>query len=123
MSANDLFWLAVNAYHEARGETDDGIRAVCFVVLNRAKKRKLSIKDVVLQPMQFSWANGGARPPIKEYGSFVRCMALAEEAIEMHEDGQAFSADHYFADYIKRPVWADKMTELTKIGKHYFLEA
>lgn len=120
MTTEDLFWLAVNAYHEARGETKDGIIAVCWVVLNRAKQRNLSVKEVVLQPWQFSWANKNARPSIKEYGNLCKCLQYADEAAQLHEDGKAFLADHYYADYIAKPTWANKMQHVVTIGRHLF---
>ena len=121
MNAEDLFWLAVNAYHEARGECDEGIQGVCHVVLNRCKRRRMTIKQVVLQPWQFSWANNGKRPPISEYEAFHRCLSLAERTMEEREMGIDFGgADHYYADYIKMPSWAGDFERVAKVGKHIF---
>ena len=122
MMFDALFWLAINAYHEARGESDLGVKAVCHVVLNRARAQKKAVKDVVLQPMQFSWANGGARPAIKEYDSFQRCLTLASQAIGEDEAGQDMGGiDHYYADYIQAPPWAKNMKTVQKIGTHIFM--
>lgn len=104
MTTDDLFWLAINAYHEARGESDHGIIAVCWVVLNRAQARKKTVEQIVLAPWQFSWANGGARPPIKEYAQLARCLRLAQEAVDLRDAGLAFAADHYYAEYIDQPA-------------------
>lgn len=121
MTTEDLFWLSINAYHEARGESDEGIKAVCHVVLNRCKKRKRSVKEVVLQPYQFSWANDGARPAVKEYEALQRCMELAMETCKEQQTGKTLAnADHYFADYIAPPEWVKDMAMITKIGKHTF---
>ena len=40
-----LFWLTINLYHEARGEPFEGMKAVCHVVLNRAERRKMPVKE------------------------------------------------------------------------------
>ena len=121
MNTEDLFWLAINAYHEARGESDEGIKAVCHVVLNRCARRRKTIKEVVLQPYQFSWANDKKRPAISDYDSIVRCLRLAQDAYEDQELGKTLSnADHYYADYIQQPSWAQSMTRVCKIGKHIF---
>jgi len=121
MKAEDLFWLSVNAYHEARGEPFDGIVAVCHVVLNRQVAKHITVKAVVLAPMQFSWANGDARPAIKDYESFQMCMAAAMRAYEERFDGNTLlGADHYYADYIKMPRWAQNMKQVAKIGRHIF---
>ena len=121
MNTEDLFWLAVNAYHEARGESDTGIKAVCHVVLNRCARRRKTIKDVVLEKYQFSWANDNQRPPINDYDALVNCMRLAELTVEEQDLGEDLSrADHYHADYIAKPSWARSMTKISKIGKHIF---
>ena len=50
-----LFWLALNVYHEARGEDAVAQRAVAHVTLNRARERgHMNIRQVVLEPAQFS---------------------------------------------------------------------
>ncbi len=118
---DSTFWLAINLYHEARGEPTEGQKAVCKVVLNRAKKRCLSVKDVVLQPMQFSWHNDNKFPPIKDYESFKKCFDIAFDSIVDHLEGNDLKgADHYFADYIVQPRWASNMTFICKIGAHLF---
>ncbi len=123
-SCNDLFWLAANAYHEARGEPFKGQKAVCHVVLNRAKKRRQSIKGVVLAPMQFSWYNGGVLPPIKDYESFIVALKAASATLKEQRHGEFLQgADHYFADYIQAPAWSKSMTRITKIGRHIFFRS
>lgn len=122
MTTEDLFWLSVNAYHEARGESYDGVIAVCHVVLNRAVGRKRSVKEIVLQPLQFSWANGGARPAIKDYAAFQRCMEAARSAEKERMQGNTLlGADHYHAlSMPKFPPWAKAMKEVARIGGHVF---
>ncbi len=119
---DQLTWLAINLYHEARGEPEEGQLAVCHVVLNRVAKRGLSIKDVVLQPMQFSWANSGARPPIKDYGALENCLLIAQQAINERLLGEVFyKADHYYNPNKADPRWARSMRPVKTIGNHIFL--
>ncbi len=119
-----IFWLAVNAYHEARGEPFSGQKAVCHVVLNRASLRKQTVKEVILAPFQFSWHNGGIFPPIDDYPSFCRAFHAAEIAFKEHRRGDFFGgADHYFADYIAPPSWSKGMRQVTKIGHHIFFQS
>ena len=121
---DNLTWLAINAYHEARSEPDEGIKAVCHVVLNRAEARKLSVAEVVLQPWQFSWANKGARPPITDYASLQRCLRLAAETVAERLQGKTlWGADHYYAEYITQPGWAGRMKRICQIGRHIFFRA
>jgi len=123
-----LFWLAVNAYHEARGETDEGIKAVCQVVMNRADAQGRRVEDIVLAPLQFSWANGGKRPALADYAALERCLRLAYEAGKERRDGERLGgADHYYAPAGmpggKAPSWAKDMVQVAKIGGHIFLRS
>ena len=52
-----VLWLTLNVYHEARSEPPKAKMAVALVTLNRAKTRNLTIKEVVLEPNQFSWTS------------------------------------------------------------------
>lgn len=47
--------LALNIYHEARGEPHNGQLAVAHVTINRAKKNKTTICKEVYRKNQFSW--------------------------------------------------------------------
>lgn len=115
------FWLAVNIYHEARGEFHEGMVAVGHVVLNRAEKRKKTAEEVILQSMQFSWHNGNVFPDIKDYESFIRCQVATEDIIAERLNGETLSgADHYFTKQIDPPAWASKMTLVKVIGNHKF---
>ncbi len=119
----DKFWLAINCYHEARGESIEGQVAVCHVVLNRAEKKKKSVKEIVLQPDQFSWHNGDAYPAIRDYTSLEKMCIVVEKVFEERSQGKTLSgADHYFADYIKTPSWAKNMKQVAIIGKHKFFK-
>jgi spore germination cell wall hydrolase CwlJ-like protein len=122
MTSKEKFWMAVNIYHEARGESNAGRIAVGQVVLNRVDKRKQSIKDVILASQQFSWHNGNKFPPITEYESFISCMESVDELIKTREEFKNFfyGADHYFNPDKVLPSWAKKMTFIMKIGNHSF---
>lgn len=59
MGITGLLWLALNVHHEARGEP-----FICQVMVAEVTMRRVdspyfpdNIKDVVLEPSQFSWAN------------------------------------------------------------------
>jgi len=129
----DKFWLALNAYHEARGESADGIRAVIHVALNRAAKRKQSVFQVVTAPKQFSWTIGDAWPIIKDNNALGRIYALFPQ-VEAERDKAAATgtlpvsgADHYYAPKGmpggKPPSWAATMKFVQQIGGHRFYVA
>jgi len=121
-NVEDLYWLALNVYHEARGESDEGQRAVCHVVLNRARSRKQSVKQVVLAPSQFSWTL--SINPLKhkvDIATFRKCLLIAEEISDDQSDGYYMAEiDHYFNPNIVRPKWASAMTFVKTIGNHSF---
>ena len=115
-----IFWLAMNLYHEARGEPISGQVAVAHVVLNRAKTRGLTVKEVVLQRKQFSWANDGARPAVAEYEALLQCFESAMIALNERLEGKTLkNADHYHAKSVS-PSWARSMKVVAEIGDHIF---
>lgn len=134
ISKQDKMWLALNIFHEARGENLHGKMAVAFVTLNRVvhKAWPNTIKEVVTQPYQFSWYNNKTVPPIKknDVAKYDECKRIAELSIELYNamaeseefevDGIVRGANHYFADYIERPSWAKNMKFNAKVGRHLF---
>jgi len=124
MNNIDLLWLAINSYHEARGEPNQGISAVCHVVINRTIRRNMTVKEVILQRWQFSWTNLKPLPVIGDYEALEKCSMGAAQCIIDREQGITLGdADHYFADYITPPKWANKMEYICKIGKHLFFKS
>ena len=57
LSEHDFDWLALNIYHEARGEEVRGKLAVAQVTLARINKHNPTIEHAVIEPLQFSWTN------------------------------------------------------------------
>lgn len=115
------FWIAVNLYHEARGECLEGMLAIGHVVMNRASRKGVTVKEVILQPWQFSWHNGGEYPPIENYNSLAVCLNAAEKLINERLSGKdLWRADHYFNPSIVLPSWAKNMKFIKRIGNHDF---
>lgn len=119
-----IFWLAICIYHEARGESEQGQIAVGHVIMNRVNAKSLSVKTIVLKPYQFSWANSGRRPPIYDYLAFSDCFNSATRCLGERLSGEnLLGADHYFADYIEAPKWSENMKFIKMIGKHLFFKS
>lgn len=121
-----IFWLAVNSYHEGRGEVDDGIVDINKVVLNRTVDRRWpnTVKGVILQDAQFSWTLDKKLYPLKEYKQLLRCAKLAfmswtEWKIGMRIKG----ANHYYNPSKCSPSWASSMDVVKETGGHIFLKA
>jgi hypothetical protein len=117
-----LFWCALTAYHEARGEGQEAQMAVCHVVLNRMAKSGKLASEVVFKPFQFTWANNGNRPPIKEYDSFLHCLKSARIVLNERGDGYTMDGINIFHDTSTVPEKWDfnKLTFIKQIGKLKF---
>ena len=108
--------LALNIYHEARGEPVPGQIAVALVTLHRAKRRPDKICQVVYKPHQFSWTLYKSLP-IREHDAWHRSIALAKVAWKFTDF--TGGATHFHNDAVS-PRWANELTYLGKIGNHHF---
>lgn len=111
---------------EAGGEKDRirAMEAVANTIRNRAKRRGMTFEEVVRQKWQYSCLNGGEA----RLDAFIRKNrgvwddALTAWQLSGVEDVTG-GADHYFADYIKRPSWAKSMQFTRRIGQHLFYKS
>ena len=106
-----------------RGETQEGKVAVSHVIQNRALRRRLTVEEVIIQDKQFSWYNGGSRPPVTNYDAFINCIrAVASMAMQRLAGLNLSGADHYYSIDIDAPAWAKhhEMKFIEQIGKHRF---
>lgn len=131
---SDLYVLTATLWMEARGEGEEGIHAVCNVIINRYRRHTwyshingvYSIANTCRKPYQFSCWNAGdqcdTRLPDANTDSpiWALCEQIAERAIEGDLPDITDGATHYYADSIKRPAWADHMTYLCGKGHHLF---
>ena len=110
--------LAMNIYHEARGEPIAGQRAVAAVTLNRVDSRRWpnTLCAVVMQHRQFSWTQDHLSDEMTDASARTIAYQIAWEALEMP---RANDATHYHATHI-RPYWADSLVEIGTIGNHTF---
>lgn len=126
----DLYCLAINIYHEARGEPKAGQYAVAEVTLNRVKSKHYpnTICKVVHQKGwdkkrkryvgAFSWTeldyaiNVNSKP-------WREAMIIAKQAYYGETKPRVKGALFYHANYVK-PRWARKKKVKARIGKHIF---
>ena len=125
----DQWLLALTIFLEARGEPPEGQYAVANVVMNRlADKRKRwgkDLKHVALAPKQFSCFNDARLTPVllkmyHEPKAFADAMTIADHVLNDSVADNTFGANHYFADTIEAPTWADSNKQTCKIGHHLF---
>jgi N-acetylmuramoyl-L-alanine amidase len=126
----DLNCLALNIYHEARGEPFEGRLAVAHVVLNRVADRRFprTICAVVKQGgwqqrhrCHFSWwCDGRSDRPTD-----ARAWRESQMIARLVHDGLTLDPTNgalwYHARHVS-PYWADSANKLrhTKIGAHIF---
>jgi spore germination cell wall hydrolase CwlJ-like protein len=125
-----LTCLALNIYHEARGEPMAGQYAVAEVTLNRVASPRYpdTICEVVYQKNwdrlrgryvgAFSWTEFDARPALKKK-EWQRAIEIAEAVYYQRQAPELDGALFYHAKSIK-PSWARKKTPVARIGRHIF---
>lgn len=129
---SELRCLALNIYWEARGEPFEGQLAVAQVTLNRVEHEFYpdTICGVVKQGAldgspygcQFSWYCDGKSDTPVNHEAWRKALSAAWLAIvETGSDRPTANALYFHADYVK-PEWAERMQQVTQIGRHIYYE-
>ena len=111
--------LALNIYHEARGEPEAGRFAVAQVTLQRVRAKGRSVCRTVYAAGQFSWT---ADDPKRAHGPAWRDALRIAKAVMLQEAAGLppfVHATHYHAKGV-RPYWARHMVLVATIGSHHF---
>lgn len=125
-----LLCLALNVFHEARGESIPGQYAVALVTMKRAGGNPERVCQEVFKRKQFSWANsgvvkvkGGWQISTRLHPKDAHAWWVANRVALMTLTGAMADitngADHYHANYA-RPVWSADEPPVKKIGAHIF---
>ncbi|NOZ54118.1 MAG: cell wall hydrolase [Gammaproteobacteria bacterium] len=132
----DIKCLAMNVYHEARGEPILGQYAVAAVTMNRVKSQrhpnevcrvvylKAWSKKYQRISSAFSWTSDGLDDIPKENDAWKNALSIARQVYKQDASGIDVN-DHikgalfYHADYVS-PRWAVNKLKTTQIGKHIF---
>lgn len=82
---NEVEWLAMNLYHEARGESTEGQTAVAIATINRIESNWFpsTMEGVITQPGQYSWYWDGKSDKPKKSEVYENCHHLASVLIGM----------------------------------------
>ncbi len=130
--SQQLLCLALNVYHEARGEPLAGQYAVAEVTMNRVASAAYpnTVCAVVYQKRwdrlrrrhvgAFSWTEFDSTPPVQS-AIWLQAWEVAEAVYYRREAPRLKGALHYHARHI-RPSWAHGRKPLARIGKHVFYE-
>ncbi|MGN7738578.1 cell wall hydrolase [Pseudomonas sp. 22526] len=116
---NALLCLALNIYHESRGEPLEGQIAVAMVTMNRASWETPNVCKVVYQEKQFSWTHQVQSPAPKEPNAWANARRVARTVIEKQHVDVTRGATHFHARTV-RPQWRNSLKKTTAIGRHVF---
>jgi spore germination cell wall hydrolase CwlJ-like protein len=128
---HELDVVARTIWGEASGEGMEGMAAVANVIANRVARPRWWGKGwvgVCQKKYQFScWLVGD---PVRKKMltvtttnmRFRDALILARAAIAGELGDRTRGADHYYADYIATPKWAQGQTPTVVIGRHRFFK-
>jgi N-acetylmuramoyl-L-alanine amidase len=125
---NDDFNKALGilcAWREARGEGNDGMRAVLHVINNRSNVRTKSWAQIIFQRLQFTSMTYGQDPelclvPTSDDSQYMYLASVVDSVYDGSDNDNTLGATNYFANTIPVPSWASTMTKTVQIGKHTF---
>ena len=108
----DLHCLALNAYHEARGESIKGIKLVTKSVINRYRKWNYpSICATIFAPKQYSWTSDKKKLKAVPYHHLI---PIVKQGIYYKSN-----VTHYHTKQVY-PSWAPKLKQQYAVGNHIF---
>jgi len=113
--------MALNIYHEARGERVEGQIAVAHVTMNRVNHENWpdTICDVVYQSKQFSWTHMIKDHTPNEKRAWKEAQVIARDVMIGNTEDPTKGAEFYHANYVN-PWWAKSYTLTKVIGNHLF---
>jgi N-acetylmuramoyl-L-alanine amidase len=121
-SQKDIRVMALNMYHEARGEGRLGMLAVGWVVLNRMADRSYpgTVTGVVYQGCQFSWVCDRRSDRPRDGGAWSRALEVAAELLSRSVPDPTRGAMWYHASWLRHPSFGPDVSRVAKIGRHVF---
>ena len=119
---DDVRVMALNMYHEARGEGRLGMIAVGWVVLNRMADKAYpdSVAGVVYQGCQFSWVCDGRSDRPRDARAWGRALQLATELLDRPSVDPTRGAMWYHATWVRNPRFGPRVARIAHIGRHVF---
>lgn len=125
-NSDDLYWLALNMYHEAGNQSELGKAAVGIVTLNRlhhATMFKSTVQSVVKERKQFSWYHTKKNHAPINRDVWNECLRISELLLTNKYNRDIMNllskATHFHATYVK-PNWRKTMVKVVQIDDHIF---
>lgn len=123
-------WLALNIFHEARGESLTGMAAVAIVTLNRVEDSGYpnTIEGVVTQNKQFSWYDTKEHRPSSERNMYEFCLVVSKSFIALWNnikfkssiDNSKLGKIKWYHNKEVSPDWSNNKEYVMSIGNHKF---
>jgi spore germination cell wall hydrolase CwlJ-like protein len=134
LANKEIECLALNRYHEARGEPSEGQLAVGMVTMNRVRSGVYpnTVCKVVWQRRQFSWTHDGRSDRPLDKDAYESSRQIAEFVFSKYDALRELSggdlditrgAMYYYAPKVVKPYWSHQKQVTTKIGRHVFLKS
>lgn len=108
-----------NIYHEARGDTVEGMQAVALVTLNRAAEKNKTVCEIVYEHKQFSWT---AMKNVRNKAlvdNFNAVSVVTSDAMAGRLQDITNGATYYHAKSVT-PYWVRAVNKVGAIGAHIF---
>lgn len=114
--------LALNIFHEARGESMTGQWAVANVTMNRVKSKKWpnTVCGVVYQPSQFSWTLSRVAVSKRDRVAFQRAETMAGQILRGELTLDLTEGSTYFHRVGLKPCWLTDVDKVVTIDNHVF---
>jgi len=127
----DVLWLALCCWKEARGQTAAAKLGQCWVVRNRARSSlprwPRRILDVVTQPYQFSALTAPGDPNLAKWPksldpSWGDCISAARECLSGNTPDPTAGATFYYSDPLSAPPpgWGGIVSTVEIDGLHFY---
>ena len=121
LEKTELGCLALNIYHEARGESRQGQIAVAAVTLNRVRATQFpdSVCAVVWQNRQFSWTHTKRSYFPTDMKSWNTALKIAESSLAKDVVAEYDNLLFYHSKQV-RPYWSKQKRFVARVGSHLF---
>ena len=121
-TGQELGCLAMNIYHEGRGESSMGRAAIAAVTMNRVRSKRYpdTVCEVVWQPQQFSWTRIAPHHfIIKDHKAWEESLVVASLFLQGAQIAEIGNATHYHSVNVQ-PSWSESSRLIALVGNHYF---
>ena len=121
-NGQELGCLAMNIYHEGRGESAKGRAAIASVTMNRVRSSRYpnTVCEVVWQRKQFSWTAVAPRHHvIKDPKAWSQALVVAQLFLSGAQISLVGDATHYHTIHVQ-PEWRDSSKLVALVGDHIF---